>query len=731
MIAVQPNTTYVGRNTSDGTPARLLPFKPSPERTSNGRKHFKALYNTSLVTTDQVGTPYQFSFVISVFNSIALVNLYNNTNASLTYDVTLNADGTISFSVTDINGTSKISTTQSVEVGWSYELTFQYTYNGQFIPVTFFNRSDFMNIFINGRRANTVIDLDGAASVNPSLAASTITVNSSANTFVTSIAQWYGAWWVSYSYLFVWWYWYYWWYAWWRSYYWWWRSYYWWYWYAWWWWYVWWDCNLDGCEPGNCGPNLCHGEAPFDTIYRYERMVGNIDFVLTGVGIRDINTSMTPAVMNITVPGPVIKAYLYWNTIGGGEAACADTAIFNSTTVSGEIIGCCGNTCWAAYCVNSGEDSQGGMSDQNILNKVWFSDVTALVPGSGSYTISLPGVVPGDFIAFAASDSPYYPGCSGGQGVALLVIYQTDPDVVIRPRQHCCVPVQGQTVTQRSTREIIIWHGAKLLICNGCNPPTIGGSNEHTIAWKTKYTWEPKIATAVGDAQSKFKDSFFWNNIPLPPFPSYFNPYVGKLMHVKTEFLPGHTAKCDCGGLATENTVRAFTSDNCLCWFLFVYSGVQKCVTAVINNNAPAPNFVSPPSPPTPLAFINLDLPSLKLPCCGDLILPTKLNVNIGSSCLAAQTYIMEWNWVEQKYILQPTTVCNCNLFGWLYCVGTQWVLYLALSEQGTICCDGINTEFPVNCSPFGGVGSLVFAPVNSCKCNCAEDLLQVIISPD
>jgi hypothetical protein len=597
MIGIEPNSIYLGRNTSDGTPVRFLPFKPSPDRTSSGRKLYKALYNTSLVAADQVGTPYQFSLVVSLFNSIAVLNLYNNTNASLTYDVTLNLDGTVTFSVTDINGTSTITTSLALEVGWSYELTFQYTYNGEFIPLTYYNRSDFMNIFINGRRATTVIGVDGAASVTPALAASTLTVISSANSYVAAIAQWWYAWWVSFAYVFAWQWWYYWWYAWWRS------S--WWsYWFYWWWWYVWWDCVLTGCEPSDCGPNDCHPEAPFDTMYQYERIVGDIDFVLGGVGIRDFNTNTTPAIINITVPGPVIKAYLYWNTIGGGTF-CPDTAIFNGNSGTGDIIGCCGNTCWAAFCVNSGKDSAPEVPNQNLLNKVWFRDVTSLVPGSGSYTISLPTVVPGSFISYAASDKPYYPGCNGGQGIALLVIYQTPPQVITRPRQHCCVPVAG-TVTERETREIILWHGAKLLICNGCNPPTIGGSNEYSISWKTKYTWHPKIATAVGDAQSKYNDSFSINGMILPPQPSYFNPSpAGNLLHVKTEWLPSHSIRCDCGSNSPSNIARVFTPDDCLCWFLFVYSGSLKCITANISQSQ---SFISPPT--LPMALWNPNPPS-------------------------------------------------------------------------------------------------------------------------
>jgi hypothetical protein len=568
MIGIEPNSIYLGKNTSDGTPVKLQPFKPSPGRTNNGRKLFKALNNTTLITADQAGTPYQFSFIISLSNAIGAVSIYNNTNAGITFDASLNAGGTVAFSVTDINGTSTITTTQVLEVGWSYELTFQYIYNGEIG----FNRSDFMRIFINGILTSWVINFDGLASVTPALAASTLTVISSADTYVLAIAQWWYAWWVSMGAAFAWQWWYYWWYAWWRS--WWWN-----YWYYWWWWYVWWDCVITGCDPNDCGPNACHPAAPFDTIYHYETRKGDIDFVLAGKGIRDIDTNMTPAVINITVPGPVVKAYLYWNTIGGPPPPCPDTAIFNGDSGAGDIIGCCGNTCWSVYCVNSGQDTDDTVPDQNLLNKVWFRDVTSLVPGTGSYTVSIPNVVPGDFIAYAASDSPYYPGCQGGQGVALLVIYETEPYVTTRQRFHCCKPIGEETVLVRKSREIIIYHGAKLLSFQPPKPPTIGGSSSHSITFQTKYSFEGKLANGVGDAQSEYADNFSFNGVSLPPFPSYFNPDAGNLLHVKTEYLPKHSIKCGCGPNGHNNTVTASTPDDCLCWFLFVFSGAQICIT--------------------------------------------------------------------------------------------------------------------------------------------------------
>lgn len=733
MIGVQPNTIYLGRNSdTNGVLFRFLPFKPTPLKTGNHRNSFAALVNSTLNVTEQIGTPYQISFIISLFGAIVPGSIYNNSNANLTYDITLNLGGTITFSVTDINGTTSITTTQSLEVGWSYEVTCQYNYSGQFIPLTELPKSGFMDVFLNGIRAAISIDFDSDASItstSPTLSASTLAVNSSATSAVGAVSQWYSK--VgSSAFAFQWWY--YWWYAWWRSSWW---SYY--YYYYWWYWWV--SCNLGPCDPANCGPNACHPAAPFDTLYQFDRIVGDVDFVLGGAGIRDIDTNTTPAAITMTIPGTVLKAYLYWNTIGGGQqqVSCPDTAIINSNPVTGDIIGCTGNTCWSAFCLYSGQAVDPGQEDQQILNKVWFADVTSFVTGSGTYNIEIPNVIPGEFIAYNASDSPYYPGCVGGQGVALLVIYQTEPNVVTRPRQHCCVDVPGQTVTERMTREIIIWHGARLLSCptpgeGPCYPETIGGDYTYTISWPSKYTWEPKIATAVGDAQSQLADSFYWNGTPLPPSPSYFNPYVGNLMHVKTEYLPAHSAVCACNG-EMQNSVTAVTPDDCLCWFLFVWSGGLKCVTPVISQSQ---SFTSPPTPA--MSLWNPNPPEccpVKLPCCGDVCLPAKLNLSVvvaasGCSCLTTQVFKMNWNKTEQKYLLEPTVICGCTFFGWLYCDGTEWTLYLTLASGATTCSDGINTNFPITCTPFGGSGDVTMNSVNPCGCDCVSGILTVNVSP-
>ena len=281
MIGVQPSTIYLGRNSDpNGVPFRFLPFKPTPAKTGNHRNLFTALINSTLNVTEQIGTPYQLSFIISLFGPITAGSVYNNSNANLTYDVTLNGDGTVTFSVTDINGTTSVTTVQALEVGWSYELTFQYNYSGQFIPLTEIPKSNFIDVFINGLRTAVNVNVDTNASVtstSPALSASTLAVSSAVNSAVGAVSQWYRK---SGSSAFAWAWWYNWWYKWWRS--------QWWsYWYQYWWNYWWVACDLGPCDPSNCGPNACHPEAPFDTMYRYERIVGDVFFFQAEDGIRD------------------------------------------------------------------------------------------------------------------------------------------------------------------------------------------------------------------------------------------------------------------------------------------------------------------------------------------------------------------------------------------------------------------------------------------------------------
>jgi hypothetical protein len=92
------------------------------------------------------------------------------------------------------------------------------------------------------------------------------------------------------------------------------------------------------------------------------------DVTAAGVGLRGTGTGS----INIsTIPGAatVLRAYLYWGTIGSANTFTTPT--LNGSLVNGDLIGTSGDTCWGA---------------QN--NFVYRADVTNNVTGNGTYTIA-------------------------------------------------------------------------------------------------------------------------------------------------------------------------------------------------------------------------------------------------------------------------------------------------------------------------------------------------------
>ncbi len=111
-------------------------------------------------------------------------------------------------------------------------------------------------------------------------------------------------------------------------------------------------------------------------------------------------TQRTLAVAGIPAGASVRYAYLYWDTYGAAD----DAVTLDGVPVQGTAIGTSGGTCW---------DS---MPDGS-LNHGFRADVTALVPGNGSYVLAnlLSAAGPGSGV-----DMP------DGQGASLVVIY-ADP----------------------------------------------------------------------------------------------------------------------------------------------------------------------------------------------------------------------------------------------------------------------------------------------------------------
>jgi hypothetical protein len=107
------------------------------------------------------------------------------------------------------------------------------------------------------------------------------------------------------------------------------------------------------------GNNALNQSARFDL---------NGDVVAAGAGLRGIGTGDI-ALSGIPSGASVIKAFLYWATIGTANTYTSPT--LEGTSVDGELIGTSGDTCWGAQ-----------------HNFVYRADVTDLVSGNGTFTIA-------------------------------------------------------------------------------------------------------------------------------------------------------------------------------------------------------------------------------------------------------------------------------------------------------------------------------------------------------
>ena len=120
----------------------------------------------------------------------------------------------------------------------------------------------------------------------------------------------------------------------------------------------------------------------------HQRLFG--DVTSAGVGLRGYGQG-TISLSGIPVNGQVQRAFLYWATLG--SSALFTNPQLNGNTVSGQLIGTSGDTCWGVP-----------------ANYVYRAEVTYLVGGNGDYAISgLPSNLAG------GNDS---------QGASLVVIYR-------------------------------------------------------------------------------------------------------------------------------------------------------------------------------------------------------------------------------------------------------------------------------------------------------------------
>lgn len=121
--------------------------------------------------------------------------------------------------------------------------------------------------------------------------------------------------------------------------------------------------------------------------------------------------------------------------------------------------------------------------------------------------------------------------------------------------------------------------------------------------------------------------------------------------------------------------------------------------------------------------------------CCPAKCLPDILLMVITSKCkcLSKENYILEWNDAKRKYEFDYPGICNCTTFhSELSCLDDKWVCYLALkNEIGFTCMDGINLNFPIDCSTMKGKSQIEFTKTGTCDCgSCADGVITVKFSP-
>lgn len=123
---------------------------------------------------------------------------------------------------------------------------------------------------------------------------------------------------------------------------------------------------------------------------------------------------------------------------------------------------------------------------------------------------------------------------------------------------------------------------------------------------------------------------------------------------------------------------------------------------------------------------------------CRDRCMPKNIllsieGINKFCNCLSEDSYILEWNPLENKYSFDYEIVCNCSiLHADLLCSKGDWICYLALrNQEGLTCVDGINLKFPLDRITLTGKAKIHFSQTGSCSCGpCLDDFLTVSFKP-
>ncbi len=121
------------------------------------------------------------------------------------------------------------------------------------------------------------------------------------------------------------------------------------------------------------------------------------------------------------------------------------------------------------------------------------------------------------------------------------------------------------------------------------------------------------------------------------------------------------------------------------------------------------------PNLPLHVRFFGMALPCLVQSSCCNQCLPEVLIMDVLEAendkykCLVGTSYILEWNFGESKYTFSYPSVCQHAYFHVnLTCIEeTNWMCELYLMDKEKVTINGINIEFPLDCTTLMGVANV------------------------
>jgi hypothetical protein len=121
---------------------------------------------------------------------------------------------------------------------------------------------------------------------------------------------------------------------------------------------------------------------------------------------------------------------------------------------------------------------------------------------------------------------------------------------------------------------------------------------------------------------------------------------------------------------------------------------------------------LTPNVPPIHVRFFGLALPCLVKTSCCDRCLPEVILMDVidaGSKygCLTGDSYILEWDFIINKYQLNYPAICGYDLHAELMCAGADWVFSIHLIDRNELAVNGTNFDFPLDPNTLRGQGKV------------------------